>query len=259
MSRQKLFRHRFIFLRQHGTRGIDQRSATAYVGSRIFQYCLLDLRKLGNFFWVFIANIRLFPDDAQTGAGHIRHDQISSLLPGCMVLPAIGLSRANTGDPQTLSALFHQLQLMGMNIAGHDLPFIFHIHGKSKGFSAGCGANIQDPGLSIRGGHHSNKAGSSILHHKPALGKRRQALQITGPADFKAAGKPGMLFHRSTAAAQFLFQLFRCGFQGIGLYANVAFSWHTFFKYRQQLLGIISGDDFHQAFHFFITCKSLRK
>ena len=217
MLLQKPCHDLLIFLRQDSAGRVNQCSAGTDVGSGVLQYGPLLLRQLRQFLGRLIADIRLFADDPQAGAGYVSHHQIGLLRPCFVVLPPISQCRANGMKPQTSRTVLDQLQLVGMNIAGQDITLILHVNGQRKGFAARRGADVQHPVVALRSGHSGHQTGRGVLHREKPLPEGAEAFQIACTADLKAACHPGMGFHCRSAGTQFLLQRFRRCLQGIGL------------------------------------------
>ena len=81
----------------------------------------LNGREIGKFLCLLIADIGFFTNDAKPRAGHIGHHHIGSTNPSGMLLPTVCQCRSNRGEAKALGALFNELQLMGMNVAGDDV------------------------------------------------------------------------------------------------------------------------------------------
>ena len=107
-----------------------------------------------------------------------------------MMLTGVRQHSADAPDPQPLGAVFNELQLVRVNVAGDDLPFSAYGNGCGKGLAPRRSADVLHPIALLGSGHHRHQMGGSILHHEPPLCKGRQALQISRTAHGEAVFEP---------------------------------------------------------------------
>ena len=126
---------------------------------------------------------------AQAGAGHVRQHHIRLLHPCRVAFPPIGQRRAHDGNAQPRRAVFDELQLVGVDIAGQDVSPVAHLHRHSEGLAARCGAHVQHPVAGRRSRGHSRQPRRGVLHRAAPLRKGGQPLQVARTGDLKAAGQ----------------------------------------------------------------------
>ena len=218
MLRQEGIRYLLVFLRQNGAGGIHQHAAGGHILGGVVQQRRLNHRQGEQIVCLFVADVRLLPDDAQTGAGSIHQHRVKPLRPFRAEHPAVSGGGGNRGQVQPGRALLNSFQLVFVEVAGDDLPLVLHGKGGAEGLAARGGAEIQHLLPRLHAGDQGHQPGGGVLHQQFTLPEGGQCGQVSGSGQFQATGHPrvGGCFH--APAFQFLYQAFRVGFQGVDLY-----------------------------------------
>ena len=159
-----------------------------------------------------------------------------------MLLPAVRQGGADGAEAQTLRAVFDEFQLVRVDVAGQDVAAVGHVHGQGEGLAAGGGADIQHPGVLVRGGGHGHQPRRRVLHGAASLGEGGQLLQITCAGDGEAALQPRVGRDLRARCLQFLTEGGRGGLQGVGLYGGG----HGLVVQRQKLLRFLTAQQLYE-------------
>ena len=122
--RRKAVRHVLIFLRQHRAGGVDAACRRAAHSRRRSPGCPRWIAgQLRQLLGILVADIRLLADDAQSRAGHVRHDEISAARSHAAWCSRASASSARTQSrcPSALRPALDEPELVGMDVAGEDL------------------------------------------------------------------------------------------------------------------------------------------
>ena len=216
--RQESIRYLLVFLRQNGAGGIHQHAAGGHILGGVVQQRRLDHRQGEQIVCLFVADVRLLPDDTQTGAGSIHQHRVKPLRPFRTEHPAVSGGGGDGGQVQPGRALLNSFQLVFVEVAGDDLSFVLHGKGGAEGLAAGGGAEIQHLLPRLHAGDQGHQPGGGVLHQQFTLPEGSQRGEIPGSGQFQTAGNPGVGGCCHAPAFQFLYQAFRIGFQGVDLY-----------------------------------------
>ena len=122
MSGHKVRHHILVFPVQHGTGGIHQRAAGTDIPAQIGQQRRLDCGQSLGFIQIFVTNVRLFADDAETRTGHIRHHQVKGFHQFRLEVPAVRRGGVDALQAQPFGSGLNAPQLILVQIPGQNIP-----------------------------------------------------------------------------------------------------------------------------------------
>ena len=76
---KKFFHNILVFLTENGAGGVQKRPTEPDTRGRPVRDPLLNCRKSGKRFGIFVTDLRLFPNHAHTGARYVRNHKIKAL------------------------------------------------------------------------------------------------------------------------------------------------------------------------------------
>ena len=168
-----------------------------------------------------------------------------------MLLPAVRQGGADGAEAQTLRAVFDELQLVRVDVAGQDVAAVGHVHGQGEGLATGGGADVQHPGVLVRGGGQGHQPRRRVLHGAATLREGGQGVQgelaeaLFCAGDGEASLQPRVGRDLRARRLQLLPQCGGGGFQGVGLYGGG----HGLVVQRQKLLRFLPAQQLYEPLH----------
>ncbi len=177
---------------QQGTCGVYHKSARFQILCRIVQNLPLDGRQCLAVLCVFISNVGLLADDAQSRARHVAQYKIGPFCERLVVDARVSRLRLHTSHTVSLRHLLEQLHFMLVHVISANGALVLHQLRGEQGFATRCGAQVNQPTARRRCQGMYGKLARPVLHREKPLSKGSTAQCRTDLFEHQCIGQSGV-------------------------------------------------------------------